>query len=67
MLEVIVNGKSRSLAGPVSVRQLIQEMDLLDKRIAVEINGEIVPASQHSTYQLSDGDSIEIVGAIGGG
>ena len=66
-MEVIVNGKSRSIPGPVSVRQLIQEMDLLDKRIAVEINGDIVPASQHTTYQLSDGDSVEIVGAIGGG
>jgi len=67
VLEVIVNGKSRSLQGPVSVRELVQEMALLDKRIAVEVNGEIVPASQHSTYQLSNGDSIEIVGAIGGG
>ena len=67
MLEIIVNGKSRSITGPVSVTQLIQEMDLLGKRIAVEINGEIVPASQHSSYQLSSGDNIEIVGAIGGG
>ena len=67
MLEVIINGKSRSLSGPIRISQLIQEMDLLGKRIAVEINGEIVPASQHSTYQLSDGDRIEIVGAIGGG
>ena len=66
-MEVIVNGESRSLTGPVSVRQLIQEMDLLEKRIAVEVNGEIVPASQHSNYQLSEGDDIEIVGAIGGG
>ena len=66
-MEVIVNGKSRSLQGPVSVRELVQEMALLDKRIAIEINGEIVPASQHASYQLSDGDSVEIVGAIGGG
>ena len=67
MLEVIVNGKSRPMSSALSVRQLVQEMDLLDKRIAVEVNGEIVPASQHSTYQLSNGDSVEIVGAIGGG
>ena len=67
MLEVTVNGKSKSMSSPLSVRQLIQEMDLLDKRIAVEVNGVIVPASQHSTYQLSNGDSVEIVGAIGGG
>ena len=67
MLEIIVNGKSRSIPGPVSVTQLVQGMDLLGKRIAVEVNGEIVPASQHSSYQLSSGDNIEIVGAIGGG
>jgi len=67
VLEIIVNGKSRSIDGPVSVTQLVQGMDLLGKRIAVEVNGEIVPASQHSSYQLSSGDNIEIVGAIGGG
>ena len=67
MLDVIVNGKSRALAGPLSVSQLIQDMDLQGKRIAIEINGEIVPASQHSSVQLSNGDNVEIVGAIGGG
>ena len=67
MLDVIVNGESKTLSGPVSVKQLIQDMGLLDKRIAIEINGEIVPASQHSSVQLSSGDNIEIVGAIGGG
>lgn len=67
MLDVIVNGESKALAGPVSVMQLIQDMDLQGKRIAIEINGEIVPASQHSSVQLSSGDSVEIVGAIGGG
>lgn len=67
MLEIIVNGKSRSITGPASVSQLVQRMDLQGKRIAVEVNGEIVPASQHSSYQLSSGDNIEIVGAIGGG
>ncbi len=67
MLDVIVNGESRALAESVSVKQLIQDMDLQGKRIAIEINGEIVPASQHSSVQLSSGDNIEIVGAIGGG
>ena len=67
MLDVIVNGESKALAEPVTVMQLIQDMDLQGKRIAIEINGEIVPASQHSSVQLSSGDSVEIVGAIGGG
>jgi sulfur carrier protein len=67
VLDVIVNGESRALTGPVSVSQLIQDMDLQGKRIAIEINGEIVPASQHSSVKLSNGDNVEIVGAIGGG
>ena len=67
MLDVIVNGESRALTEPVSVSQLIQDMDLQGKRIAIEINGEIVPASQYASVQLSNGDNIEIVGAIGGG
>jgi len=67
VLEVIVNGKSRALPESCSVAQLIHDMDLTGKRIAVEINGEIVPASQHTSYQLSAEDNVEIVGAIGGG
>jgi sulfur carrier protein len=67
MLDVTVNGKDRSLSNPISVSQLIREMDLQGKRIAVEINGEIIPASQHSSYLISNHDRIEIVGAIGGG
>lgn len=67
MLDIIVNGEQKALAEPVSVMQLIQDMDLQGKRIAIEINGEIVPASQHSSVQLSSGDNVEIVGAIGGG
>jgi sulfur carrier protein len=67
VLDVIVNGESRALTGPLSISQLIQDMELQGKRIAIEINGEIVPASQHCSVQLSDGDNVEIVGAIGGG
>jgi sulfur carrier protein len=67
VLDVIVNGESRTLTEPVSVSQLIQDMDLQGKRIAIEINGEIVPTSQHASVQLSNGDNVEIVGAIGGG
>ena len=67
VLEVIVNGESRTVPESYSVSQLIHDMDLTGKRIAVEINGEIVPASQHSSCQLSAEDNVEIVGAIGGG
>lgn len=55
------------LDAPLPVTELIARMALKGKRIAVEVNGEIVPASQHARHQLDSGDKVEIVGAIGGG
>ena len=49
------------------VTDLIQSLGLEGKRIAVERNGEIVPRSQFSNVSLADGDSLEIVVAVGGG
>ena len=51
----------------MSVAQLIEQMNLAGKRIAVERNGEIVPRSQFGETRLEGGDRIEIVGAVGGG
>ncbi len=42
-------------------------MHLEGKRIAVERNGEIVPKSRYAETMLVDGDTLEIVGAVGGG
>lgn len=47
--------------------ELLAEMDLVGKRIAIEINQEIIPRSEHSSYQLNSGDRVEVVQAIGGG
>jgi sulfur carrier protein len=67
MIEITVNGKSEQLDESASVMDLISTMALQGKRIAVEVNGDIVPASQHAKHKLAAGDKVEIVGAIGGG
>ena len=46
---------------------LIASMQLSGKRIAIELNGEIVPKSSHASTQLRDGDKLEVVVAVGGG
>ena len=46
---------------------LLSTLKLLEKRIAVEFNGEICPRSEWATQKLSEGDEIEVVQAIGGG
>ncbi|OZA39876.1 MAG: thiamine biosynthesis protein ThiS [Hydrogenophilales bacterium 17-64-34] len=49
------------------IQKLVETLDLAGKRIAIERNGEIVPRSQHGETQLTDGDRLEIVVAVGGG
>ena len=67
MIEVIVNGAPRRFEQPLDVAQLLDEMELRGKKIAVERNGEIVPRSRHDVETVNDGDKLEIVVAVGGG
>lgn len=67
MLKITINGESRQFPETLSVAGLIDSLAYTGKRIAVELNGEIVPKSQHATTQLATGDQLEIVVAVGGG
>ena len=66
-MELIVNGETQQLPEGMTVMQLLEKMALTDRRLAVEVNLEIVPRSQYLTRELQAGDRIEIVHAIGGG
>ena len=65
-MQVSVNGQIEEIEAQSLDRYLNSKL-LLGRRIAVELNGEIVPKSQFSSVVLVDGDVIEIVNAIGGG
>jgi sulfur carrier protein len=62
-----VNGETRPFPAPLSIADLLATLELTGKRVAVEKNGEIVPKSQHGESLVEDGDSLEIVVAVGGG
>ncbi len=66
-MKIILNGQEKSFEAPVTIAALVQEMGLSERRIAVEVNREIVPRSRHSEYRLKDNDRVEVVFAIGGG
>lgn len=67
-MQLIINGKPRSFeAMTFTVAQLVADLNLEGKRLAIECNGEIVPRSQFSVANLVEGDKLEIVGAVGGG
>ena len=66
-MNITVNGENRSLDPEASLGQLLEMLGLNGKRIAVEVNRDIVPRSDYEHFKLSDNDTIEIVNAIGGG
>jgi len=67
VIALTVNGEPRRFEAPLSVAALVEQLGLAGKRIAMERNGEIVPRSRFAEQQLSDGDRLEIVVAVGGG
>jgi len=67
VIELVINGEPCRFPAPLTLSQLIESLDLVGKRIAIEKNGEIVPRSQHTSTTLISGDRLEIVVAVGGG
>lgn len=65
-MEIIVNGDPRCLEA-VSIRQLLETLDIDPRRVAVELNSAIVPKGDYEQTPLNDGDRIEIVQFVGGG
>lgn len=66
-MEILLNGEPRAIAADTTVLQLLQLEGLGERRVAVEINSEIVPRSLHGERALANGDRVEIVHALGGG
>jgi len=66
-MEITVNGHTQSVSEDFTAAQLVEQMGLVGRRIAMEVNLEIVPRSSYSEHTLSPGDRVEIVHAVGGG
>ena len=66
-IHVTLNGAPRDFAAPLTFEELLRELALAGRRLAVERNGEIVPRSRFADARLAEGDRIEVVIAVGGG
>lgn len=66
-IEIIVNGAARQVPPATTVAGLIADLGLAGRRVAVEVNREIVPRSAHPLHSLRPGDRLEIIHAVGGG
>ncbi|CAE6960257.1 MULTISPECIES: sulfur carrier protein ThiS [Pseudomonas] len=66
-MRIQLNGEPFELPENQSVADLLVRLDLTGRRVAVELNLDIVPRSQHDSTPLAEGDQVEVVHAIGGG
>lgn len=66
-MEVVVNGRARAVGERATVADLVRDLGLEGKPIAVELNLEVVPKNRFGSSPLRAGDRVEIVSFVGGG
>ena len=64
---ITLNGAPRPVPAACTIAALLRDAGHGERRVAVEVNGEIVPRSAHAARALAEGDRVEIVQALGGG
>ncbi|WP_018954944.1 sulfur carrier protein ThiS [Thioalkalivibrio sulfidiphilus] len=66
-MDITLNGEHRSVPDGLTAAGLLEHLEMTGQRLAMEINGEIVPRGLHAEHRIQPGDRVEIVRAIGGG
>jgi sulfur carrier protein len=66
-MDIRLNGEFLALPAACTLVELLVAQGLAERRVAVEVNGHIIPRSRHAEHPLADGDVVEIVHALGGG
>ena len=66
-IHIRLNGEKASVPAAATITDLLALQGLAGRRVAVEVNGEIVPRGRHEAHPLHEGDTVEIVHALGGG
>lgn len=67
MIQITINGEPKSIASGMTVSDLLLELEMNSRAIAVEINRQIQPRHTHQETQINPGDVLEIVTLVGGG
>ena len=66
-MNVTVNGQVRDVPAGATIRDLLDRMGLPEDGIAVAIDRAVVPRSEHRSRALTEGQSVEVIRAVGGG
>ncbi len=66
-MQIFINGQTEQIHPGITIEQLLEQIGMKEKRVAVEVNQEIVVRSLYIKHKLNENDKVEIVNAIGGG
>ncbi len=66
-LQITLNGDSHEVAGPLTVIDLLAQLDIDSRRVAVEHNLIVLKRDTFATTMVTEGDAVEIVNFVGGG
>ncbi len=67
MIRVTVNSADRELPEASTIVAMLEQLQFDPRRVAVEVNRQVIPRIAHTEHQLTNGDQIEIVTLVGGG
>lgn len=67
MPTIVLNGEPQTVADGRTVADLLQQLGLDPRQVAVERNRDIVPRAEHGRTVLAEGDQLEVVTFVGGG
>lgn len=66
-VQISLNGNPTEIHGSESLTSLLTRLELQQRPVAVEVNGELIPREHHEQHRLMEGDAVEIVTLVGGG
>ncbi len=66
-INVMINGKTESIAAGISLQSLLKLLGIKSERVAIEYNREIIDRNQFDALHLKEGDRLEIITFVGGG
>lgn len=66
-IQVRLNGKDRNIQAGMSVRELLDSLDLNPGLVVVERNREILDRERYEEVEVREGDTLELVHFVGGG
>jgi len=66
-MKIFVNGEARDLEAGATLADLLAELGVQARHVAVEVNMELVPRRAHAEHELAEGDRLEVVTLVGGG